>query len=293
MNKQHDNNHEVKAEPKDQTQPAVKSKAKTKVKSKSGLSIVALLIGLAALIVAGVLPFAPKGQLVTYLFCSLYICGALAIAFGIVACIAERKRAISISGIILGIIALILATLINTRTLKLAQFQFSPNNTEQPSKSAIHKGQSAEYASINDAIKKEIDIKLGKFIDKGAKPEESGLPITVKNITSSTASYHILVAATDAKGRHVAEDAIDISNLPSQQSQTIYAFKFAAQNKMPEVKNATFQLMAVGRNEGALKAVYGTKIQSTAKDTPQQNDQDSKVKPAKPRIKLPSTKRTR
>lgn len=291
MNKQHDNNHEAKAEPKDQAQPAVKSKAKAK--SKSGLSIVALLIGLAALIVAGVLPFAPKGQLVTYLFCSLYICGALAVAFGIVACIAERKRAISISGIILGIIALILATLINTRTLKIAQFQFSPNNSEQPSKSAASKGQSAEYASINDAIKKEIDIKLGKFIDKGAKPEESGLPITVKNITSSTASYHILVAATDAKGRHVAEDAIDISNLPSQQSQTIYAFKFAAQSKMPEVKNATFQLMAVGRNEGALKAVYGTKIQSTAKDTPQQNDQDSKVKPAKPRIKLPSTKRTR
>lgn len=291
MNKQHDNNHEAKAEPKDQAQPAVKSKAKAK--SKSGLSIVALLIGLAALIVAGVLPFAPKGQLVTYLFCSLYICGALAVAFGIVACIAERKRVISISGIVLGIIALILATLINTRTLKIAQFQFSPNNSERPSKSAANKGQSSEYASINDAIKKEIDIKLGKFIDKGAKPEESGLPITVKNITSSTASYHILVAATDAKGRHVAEDAIDISNLPSQQSQTIYAFKFAAQNKMPEVKNATFKLMAVGRNEGALKAVYGTKIQSATKDTPQQNDQDSKVKPAKPRIKLPSTKRTR
>lgn len=95
-------------------------------------------------------------------------------------------------------------------------------------------------------LENSLDVNIGKFIvEKGDYYDKTTLSVTVKNKSQSRHSFFIKLEAVDKTGARLDTDMIYVTDLNSGQEMHLEAFKYVAQDKIPEFKGATFKVLEV------------------------------------------------
>lgn len=91
-----------------------------------------------------------------------------------------------------------------------------------------------------------VDVSIGNFeiTDNGYYPETK-LNVTVKNKDDTRRSYTVEIEAVDATGTRIDTDYIYVNNLNSNQEIHLEAFEFVTEDKLEQLKNATFKVLEV------------------------------------------------
>lgn len=199
-------------------------------KKKSGLATSGVVLG----IIAICLSFIP------ILNNASFIMGALATIFGlIIICNKKFKKGKAITALILGVLSIII-------TLSLqAQWGKALDNLGQDIENSLGDMSGDNTATL---LKTDVDISFGKFvITKGDYFDSAKLTLTVKNKTSTQASYSIQIEALDSNGNRLDTDTVYATNLNANQSQTFDAFTLISSDKYETFKNATFRVVSISK----------------------------------------------
>ncbi len=175
--------------------------------------------------------------------------GLLALIFGIVALIMKSNKALSITSLILGLVAVIASIFVKTiwtsavigagnaasdalndaaDTWNEATDNLSGNNTEQ-------------------ILSKYLDVTMGEFTvtDLSYGLVDTELAVTVKNKSDSQKSFTIQLEAIDSDGNRLETDTIYINDLNAGQSQNEKAFEWVSKDNLEALKTATFKVNSV------------------------------------------------
>jgi hypothetical protein len=68
------------------------------------------------------------------------------------------------------------------------------------------------------------------------------LPVSVKNITDSTASYNLQFAARDAQGNLITTDSAFVPNVTGGQTAQIRVFNIVNNTMVPKLMNAHYSV---------------------------------------------------
>lgn len=100
--------------------------------------------------------------------------------------------------------------------------------------------------SSEELLQDYVDVSIGNFeiTDNGYYPETK-LNVTVKNKDDTRRSYTVEIEAVDATGARIDTDYIYVNNLNSNQEIHLEAFKFVTEDKLEQLKNATFKVLDV------------------------------------------------
>lgn len=100
--------------------------------------------------------------------------------------------------------------------------------------------------SSEELLQDYVDVSIGNFeiTDNGYYPETK-LNVTVKNKDDTKRSYTVEIEAVDATGARIDTDYIYVNNLNSNQEIHLEAFKFVTEDKLEQLKNATFKVLEV------------------------------------------------
>lgn len=100
--------------------------------------------------------------------------------------------------------------------------------------------------SSEELLQDYVDVSIGNFeiTDNGYFPETK-LNVTVKNKDDTRRSYTVEIEAVDATGARIDTDYIYVNNLNSNQEIHLEAFKFVTEDKLEQLKNATFKVLDV------------------------------------------------
>lgn len=100
--------------------------------------------------------------------------------------------------------------------------------------------------SSEELLQDYVDVSIGNFeiTDNGYYPETK-LNVTVKNKDDTRRSYTVEIEAVDATGARIDTDYIYVNNLNSNQEIHLEAFKFVTEDKLEQLKNATFKVLEV------------------------------------------------
>lgn len=100
--------------------------------------------------------------------------------------------------------------------------------------------------SSEELLQDYVDVSIGNFeiTDNGYYPETK-LNVTVKNKDDTRRSYTVEIEAVDATGARIDTDYIYVNNLNSNQEIHLEAFEFVTEDKLEQLKNATFKVLEV------------------------------------------------
>lgn len=100
--------------------------------------------------------------------------------------------------------------------------------------------------SSEELLQDYVDVSIGNFeiTDNGYYPETK-LNVTVKNKDDTRRSYTVEIEAVDATGARIDTDDIYVDNLNSNQEIHLEAFEFVTEDKLEQLKNATFKVLEV------------------------------------------------
>ncbi len=192
-------------------------------KKNTGLGIASLVLG----IIAVVFCFIPYINVISY------IMGVLAIIFAIITLVNKKaKNALPIAGLILSVIALLIASTMNTATTEAIK-----ETSKEIDKIT---GDSTE-----EVLKNDVEVTLGNFevTTKEYGFTETQLVVTVKNITDKKRSYSLHVEAIDSEGQRIQDDYVTVNDLGPGQTTKEKIFQFVEDEKLPAMKNATFKIV--------------------------------------------------
>ncbi len=163
-----------------------------------------------------------------------FIMGVLAAIFGIVALIKKQRKGKAITGLVLGILSVVITiSLQNSWSKALDDLSddldtITGDNTEK-------------------VLKENVDVTFGSFI---GNVDEYGftdtkLPVNVTNKSNEKKSFSIEIEAIDSNGTRIDTDTIYISNLNPGQTQSETAFTFVSSDKVNSLKSAKFNVVKV------------------------------------------------
>lgn len=91
-----------------------------------------------------------------------------------------------------------------------------------------------------------VDVSIGNFeITDNGYYLETKLNVTVKNKDDTRRSYTVEIEAVDATGARIDTDDIYVDDLNSNQEIHLEAFEFVTEDKLEQLKNATFKVLEV------------------------------------------------
>lgn len=199
-------------------------------KQKTGFGITALVLGIVGL----VLSFIP------FINNLAFFLGILGVVFGIVALVTHNKKGISIAGLVTGILAIVI-TLTLQASWSRSLNEVSESLEETSAELADMSGENTEQL-----IGTAVDIQLGEFTADESK-WESGLTVTVTNLTDEQASFDITIEAADADGNRLDTDWVYISELRAGQTATEEVFNLVSTDDYEALRNATFSVLEVSK----------------------------------------------
>lgn len=192
-------------------------------KQKTGFGITALVLGIVGL----VLSFIPIINNLAFFL------GILGVIFGIVALVTHNKKGISIAGLVTGILAMVI-------TLSL-QAAWSKSLNEVSDNLSDMTGENTEQL-----IGTAVDIQLGEFMADESE-WDSGLEVTITNLTDEQASFDITIEAINVDGDRLGTDWIYVKDLRAGQSTTKEVFNLLSTEDYEDYCNATFTILEVSK----------------------------------------------
>lgn len=100
--------------------------------------------------------------------------------------------------------------------------------------------------SSEELLQDYVDVSIGNFeITDNGYYLETKLNVTVKNKDDTRRSYTVEIEAVDATGARIDTDYIYVNNLNSNQEIHLEAFEFVTEDKLEQLKNATFKVLEV------------------------------------------------
>lgn len=189
---------------------------------KSSLATASLVLG----IIGVVLSFIP------IINNAAFILGILAIIFGIVTLVKKTGKGKSISGLVLGIFAVIIALAMQSA------FSDALDDTSKDLNKAT--GDATE-----EVLKNDVDVKLGKFkvTTNELGIDETKLVVSVKNLTNEKKSFSIHIEAVDSTGKRIEDDYVYADDLAAGQRQNFNIFTLITDEKLSAMKKATFKIV--------------------------------------------------
>ena len=102
--------------------------------------------------------------------------------------------------------------------------------------------------SIISTVKEtdDFNVEFGKFdVSNNGYTYDTSLEVTVTNIGDKQKSFFITIEAVDEDGTRIDTDMIMADRLNPNQKIKLEAFKYVAQDKIEEYRNATFKVLEV------------------------------------------------
>lgn len=197
---------------------------------KSGLSTVSLVLGIVGICTS----FIPIINNLSF------VMGILSFIFGIIGLVKGASKGKNISGIILGILAIVI-TLSMQKSMSDALDTMSNSLNDFGSSIDDMTGNKTEELLANS-----VDVEMGEFkVTKQRYTTDTELNVKVTNKTSEKKSFSIQIEAVDNDGTRLHQDTIYANNLNAGQSQNFKAFNLITSDKIEELKNATFKIVEV------------------------------------------------
>ena len=198
-----------------------------KQKQKSGLAIAGLVLG----IIGIVFSFIPIVNNISL------ILGALAIIFAIIAFVQKSDKGKTVAALVLGIIAVAVTLVMQATTVKVI------NDAADKLNDSID---AATGAKTSEILGRDVEVTLGDFtVEEGTYYSSTKLPVTVKNLLSESKSFTIHIEAADANGNRIDDAYVYANSLSAGQSQNFEAFTYISNDKLNQMKAATFNIIEV------------------------------------------------
>lgn len=100
--------------------------------------------------------------------------------------------------------------------------------------------------SVDEILDKYVNVSFGEFdVTSGEYYDETSLDVTVKNISDQQYSFSITIEAVDKNGARLGTDTVYVDRLNSGQSITLTAFEYIDDEKVDELKNASFKVLDI------------------------------------------------
>lgn len=163
-----------------------------------------------------------------------FIMGVIGFVFAIVALLTHNVKGLTIAGLVTSILACGI-------TLALqASWSKSLDDVSQSLDDATGK-------NTENLLGSDVDVQIGAF---SAESDEYGfvtssLPVTVTNLTDSSASFSIEIEAVNPDGSRIATDSVYANNLSAGQAMSEDVFTYISSDELETYQNATYQVLEV------------------------------------------------
>lgn len=160
-----------------------------------------------------------------------FFLGILAIIFAIISLIKKASKGKAIASLILGILSIIITlSLQNSWSNSIDDFSkdldnMTGNNTEE--------------------VLKNVDVNIGTFqvtTDKYGLTDTK-LDVKITNTSNEQKSFDIKIEAIASDGSRIDTDYIYATDLSAGQSQSFNLFTYVSNDKLEEMKSATFNIV--------------------------------------------------
>lgn len=193
------------------------------VKKRSGLATAGMVLG----IIGVCLSFIPV------LNNAAFILGILAVIFGIVALIKKASLGKTLTALICGVLAIVITIASQAYFLKAIDDLADELGT-------------LTGEQTDSILENNLDVTFGKFVvTEGDLLDDGVLKVTLKNKGSETASFSVVIEATDSDGKRIETDTIYANNLKAGQQQDLEAFTLVESDKYEALEKATFNVVEV------------------------------------------------
>lgn len=220
-------------------------------KKTVGLAVAALVLGIVSLVFSGV-------PLLNFM---MIVVAILAIVFGIVSLVKISRdklrlkgKGLAITGLVTGGLALIVSIIMCIQLVLLGISYYQFKDAYDYDLDGLFEDGSylndyhSDYNSLDDSDdwKDDCEITLGDFgvsnIDE-LSVSSTSMPVIIKNISKTTKSFFVTIEAVDENGDRIAEDYASALKLAPGQSTTVSAFTYVDENKLSQLKTATFKVL--------------------------------------------------
>ena len=185
-----------------------------------GFSTASLVLGIIALCVS----------VITCLSWLLIILSLLAIIFGIIGLASLESTGKCVSGICLGVLAVIVAIVMQVFLMGVVADFLGELGVifENPTETIMEES---------------LDVEFGSFeVEENELFSKTGLKVLVKNTGEERASFYVSIEAIDQDGTWIGTDTIYVESLGAGQSEEFVIFKSVPLEKISRFKTATFQV---------------------------------------------------
>ena len=147
------------------------------------------------------------------------------------------------------ITAIILTILIEALYVGLVANLFSIKSSADSQREELSTDSYGNEDKESDMTQEEyVDVSFGEFtISDNGYYTETSLAVTVKNITEQRYTYYITIEAIDANGARIKTDTIFADRLGPGQEISLTAFKYVEEEKIDQLKNATFRIIEISK----------------------------------------------
>lgn len=193
------------------------------VKKRSGLATAGMVLG----IIGVCLSFIPV------LNNAAFILGILAVIFGIVALIKKASLGKALTALICGVLAIVIT---------IASQAYLSNAIDD----VVDELGTLTGEQTDSILENNLDVTFGKFVvTEGDLLDDGVLKVTLKNKGSETASFSVVIEATDSDGKRIETDTIYADSLKAGQQQDLEAFTLVESDKYESLEKATFNVVEV------------------------------------------------
>ena len=188
---------------------------------KNGLATVGLVLGIIG-ISTSFIPIINNAS---------FVLGILSVIFGIISLVKKNIKGKAITALILGVLAIII-------TLSL-QISWSDSLDEISNDLDNMSGKNTEE------VLKNAEVNIGKFEVSADEYgfTETKLTVEVTNKTNERKSFNFEIEAVASDGSRIDIDYIYANNLAAGQNQSFDLFEYVADEKLEDMKSATFKII--------------------------------------------------
>lgn len=197
------------------------------VKKRSGLATAGMVLGIIGVCIS----FIPVVNN------AAFVLGILAVIFGIVALIKKASLGKTLTALICGVLAIVITI------ASQAYFSKAIDDVVDDLSSELGALTGEQTDSI---LEHNLDVTFGKFVvTEGDLLDDGVLKVTLKNKGSETASFSVVIEATDSDGKRIKTDTIYADSLKAGQQQDLEAFTLVESDKYEALEKATFNVLEV------------------------------------------------
>ena len=161
----------------------------------------------------------------------------------------KPKRAKSAgTGALIGFITKIVLSIILTFLYVVFTSSLFGNMSDDIVSNILAIGEVPREETTDEILEKHVDVSFGEFkVTSNGHFSETSLDITVKNKAEKQYTYCITIEAVTANGARIETDMIYADRLGAGQEIYLTAFEYVDQEKLNQLKNATFRVLEIDK----------------------------------------------